>query len=1331
MKIKKYKSAALLAAVMLMQPFGELGVVKSFAESASYPVYFDFETGRDGWNLGESKGEPSLERITENKNSYLRLSAKEGAAYNYKDGINAIPNVYVELASPFKMSANSEVVISADVRTDSIETLVRSFMLNRDQLEGEAADNTQYNLATLWAWDKNNKVNTYEQNNTRKIGIYNQTKANEAFRNLLESDAWYNFKTTLYTDADGFAKSLKLSVTKGGEEVFETQERSISADNKALKLSDKITRLDMALFNINSTAIENAVNLDFDNVRIYTVTNDRTWGIKSDDENNVLIGKESVDIAFDGEMDEESINDKTVKLYDADENEVEYSSVYDKKTFVYTITPTSGFKSGKYRICVDKANINGIKPDGEKIFGLSENAKTSEEFIIFNGTLPEAKNVYVSGRIEKGEILKANAEYYQAEGIPGKTKIEWYYSDSGDGEYAKIDGADSYELTVTEDLSDKYVKISAYAVTDDGIRGKTVSSTALKPLMKPYAKDVTVSGLAMAGFTVTLDYTFCDDNGDSEAESVYSWYISANGKDGWEKITGACEKSYLIGDSDVGKYLMASVIPVSDDAPYEGDEQKSQSFGPITGTDTLNVIKNPGFETGDTTGWGVRNAAGDSATITATDADSYSGKWCGVFEGQTSNSTFLAVPAKLEANTAYIFSMMLKLTPDCAFDNATVTYYGEGHPSDLKKDGTVQYALSKDEWKRISTIVTTGNAATISFCPQFWANGASGYSVYLDDFYVAPLLVDDIITTAPTEMNIPTSGETSAVIGIKGIRNNVGSDFGLENEKAYFELDKSVKGAYISGDKLYVTDKAVGGTLNLKAVCEPSFKGAKQSRYVKNIPIKLIANDNKTPRVDSAVLSGDTSSGGRITLSYDFYQVDGEKDCSEVKYYISESENGEYKETDMGDKNGIDVSEEFKNKFIKAVITPIDSKGHEGTAVTSNIAGPARAPVARNIRIDGKGYVGETVKVSYDYYDFNGDKEGKTVFKWKRAASENGEYKEIIGADKQEYTVTLEDKDSYIRCEVTPVSQKSPFEGETAISNVIMGPCAPVAKNLTITVSGKTLVGDYEYESKNGIGEGDTKLEWLIGGNVVGTGATYDIDFSGTQTVEFRVTPVAIKEPATGKSVSVTKSVSGRSGGNSGGGTGGSHGGVVSGTILPSVEDKNDKPSDIDNHWSKEYAQYAVENNIMSMDENNNFYPDKLVTRAEFITYIFKTMGYSETEYKNEFSDVSASERYAKMLQTLVDKGIISHDVNFRPNDNISRQEVAKVLSIILELKNNGNELDGYTDVDKIGTWAVEYVKNVIASGIMKGVSQTEFSPRTNITNGQMAKIVMMIQKKN
>ncbi len=102
------------------------------------------------------------------------------------------------------------------------------------------------------------------------------------------------------------------------------------------------------------------------------------------------------------------------------------------------------------------------------------------------------------------------------------------------------------------------------------------------------------------------------------------------------------------------------------------------------------------------------------------------------------------------------------------------------------------------------------------------------------------------------------------------------------------------------------------------------------------------------------------------------------------------------------------------------------------------------------------------------------------------------------------------------------------------------------------------------------------------------------------------------------------------------------------------------EPIDLSGHWSENYAKNALKNGIMSLDKENKFNPDKYVTRSELITYIFKVQGYKESAYRNEFADVSANDSYAKMLQTMVDKGIISKDVNFRPNDNISRQELAK-----------------------------------------------------------------------
>ena len=151
--MKNNKLAVLLSSVIFLQGVAGAFEIKSFAAENAYPVYFDFEEDTNGWTLDTSAGNPELLHVEENGNGFLRLYAKPGASYNLRDNISTVPNAYAELKSPFRMKENSETVISADIRTDSLANPVRSFMLNRDQLKGEAADTVQYNLATLWAWN--------------------------------------------------------------------------------------------------------------------------------------------------------------------------------------------------------------------------------------------------------------------------------------------------------------------------------------------------------------------------------------------------------------------------------------------------------------------------------------------------------------------------------------------------------------------------------------------------------------------------------------------------------------------------------------------------------------------------------------------------------------------------------------------------------------------------------------------------------------------------------------------------------------------------------------------------------------------------------------------------------------------------------------------------------------------------------------------------------------------------------------------------------------------------------------------------------------------------
>ena len=1337
--MKKKKIVLILTAAMMLESMASVFTFNSYAQEQSFPITYDFESGTQGWSLGEALYSPELTLETEEDNSFLRLTAKAGASYKNTDKITVIPNVYVEPEEPFVMEKNAQIVISADVRTNNIDSLVRTLMINRNMLEEPVKDEMQYNLATLWGWNKTNYVNTYEKNNTTLISgtSYNRVKTTNAFKDLLENNQWYNFKTIIETDDSGIAKSIRLEVLKDKEPVYEMEEKR-EIENTALKLSDKISRIDFALGNATVTLTEDAV-FDIDNVKLYCVTNERYADIYGG-VNNVFQNVDSISLKFNAAMDKTTLNNQTIVLYDDEENKVSYTAQYDENQFMYTLIPDNEFKSGKYIIKLDKANINGIGEDGGIIEGLSDSAKSSIEFTVFNGTLPAAKDVKISGRIRTGEILSAEAQYYQEENIPGHIEYQWYYSYNEDDEYFEITGASGKTFEIPdESYEDRFIRVAVTPVTEDGIKGETVYSDILRPLEKPYVKNAEIFGMAVIGMELSIEYDFYDDNGDNEAESIYKWYYSDEQNGDWKEINGAAEKTFIISDDMENKYIMAEVTPVSDDEPYEGMPVRTASIGPVVSQEGINLVKNTGFEDGNTSGWGVRNA-GDSATITAVQGQAHSGNWCGLFSGQTSNSTFMTYNVKLDTGVKYITGAWMKLEESSTLDNASqLSFYGENYSAKVTKYNLGNNSINKSEWSLVSDIFMCTSGGTYSGCPQYWANDGTGYKVYIDDFYIGPLMVSEIdVLSAPSQINIPQSGETSSVIKYASIRNQLGTTMGLENETAFLEVDDDVSGVYVEGNTLYVTSDAVSGTVNVRLVCEPAFEGAVQSRYVKTIPVELIAHSNKTPQVKSVVLTGDTTNSAVLNLDYVFYQVDGNSDESKIQWFVSDSQNGEYTEITGETNKQLTVTEQYKNKYIKVIITPIDSEGNTSAAVTSNIAGPQQAPEARNVTVEGKGAVGDVMQGKYEYYDFNNDKESQTKLEWLKSDDKDGVYTAIDGANESSYTVKEDDAGCWFKFKVIPGAQNPPYSGEAVLSEAIPGPHAPTADNLSITSSGKVLTGKYEYHSVNETGEGDTKCEWLVDGKVVKTGTVYTVSFSGTKTVEFRVTPVAVKAPATGESVSVTKSVTGStSGGSSGGGGGGGSGSVGGGStsILPvvttPVNNNNNtsqvKITDIEGHWANQYAYEAVNKSIMKVNSNNEFLPDKNVTRAEMIEYIFKAMEYTETDYKDEFGDVSKDAPYSGMLQTMVDKGIISKDIKFRPNDNVSREEVCKIISISLGLSNNGNELDGYTDIGLIGDWAVEYVKNLIASKIMTGVSDTEFSPKTNITNAQIAKIVCMI----
>ena len=175
-----------------------------------------------------------------------------------------------------------------------------------------------------------------------------------------------------------------------------------------------------------------------------------------------------------------------------------------------------------------------------------------------------------------------------------------------------------------------------------------------------------------------------------------------------------------------------------------------------------------------------------------------------------------------------------------------------------------------------------------------------------------------------------------------------------------------------------------------------------------------------------------------------------------------------------------------------------------------------------------------------------------------------------------------------------------------------------------------------------------------------------------------------------------------------------------------------DEPADfkdIDGHWAEKEIVELAEQDIIKGVTEDEFMPDKSITRAEFTALIVRTLGLDVVDYKNEFSDVKETDWFAKEIQTALENGIISKDEMFRPNDTMTREEMTKVM--VEALKNATGEedlekadLNQFKDAEEISGWAKEYVAEALHTGLIKGISEEEFSPKTNATRAQGAVMI-------
>ena len=161
---------------------------------------------------------------------------------------------------------------------------------------------------------------------------------------------------------------------------------------------------------------------------------------------------------------------------------------------------------------------------------------------------------------------------------------------------------------------------------------------------------------------------------------------------------------------------------------------------------------------------------------------------------------------------------------------------------------------------------------------------------------------------------------------------------------------------------------------------------------------------------------------------------------------------------------------------------------------------------------------------------------------------------------------------------------------------------------------------------------------------------------------------------------------------------------AISSTALAAI------PSDIGGHWAQGTIIQWTSKGYISGYEDGTFKPDNSITRAEFVRLVNQSMGYTKTG-NAYFSDVSSSYWGYNDIQKGVAAGYVRGDGNgkFRPNDPVSRQEAAVMISQICGLGQDFSAAAKYTDYRYIPSWAAGYVGAVSKAGIMSGYPDGDF----------------------
>lgn len=177
------------------------------------------------------------------------------------------------------------------------------------------------------------------------------------------------------------------------------------------------------------------------------------------------------------------------------------------------------------------------------------------------------------------------------------------------------------------------------------------------------------------------------------------------------------------------------------------------------------------------------------------------------------------------------------------------------------------------------------------------------------------------------------------------------------------------------------------------------------------------------------------------------------------------------------------------------------------------------------------------------------------------------------------------------------------------------------------------------------------------------------------------------------------------------------------------VETRSYDFDDTASTWAKDYISFVAVRGMINGVGDNQFAPEKNVTRAEFLKMIFGALGIEVSDAEAKASDVNANDWYAPFVGFAMQSGIVKgyDDGTFKPNNEISREEMMVILNRCIDymgIKSESGKIN-FSDKLEISDWAKNSIANITAMGIITGNDDGTLKPRSNTKRSECAVVMM------